>query len=224
MRSTLLRAPVRGSARSDLLERQFRRYCPRFQGAVRTLATQHSRVADLALSFPTLLFALAVPRPGLDPAWAIERAIEGAALAEVAAAAEVPLWLRKLPPEALSRPIPNLPDGEPFRRQIANHLPSRKVAPIWIQAVADIANVAHEAIAVWIAREITREKRRTKLDQLRLVGLWAWFSGQPETFGYSMIPNPWVPDMQIESALSAAEDWRTNIDLHVNLGRAPITE
>src|SRR5437879_13011878 len=96
MRSTLLRAPVRGSAGSDLLERQFRRYCPRFQGAVRTLATQHSRVADLALSFPTLLFALAVPRHGLDPAWAIERAIEGAALAEVAAAAEVPLWLRKL--------------------------------------------------------------------------------------------------------------------------------
>ena len=59
-------------------------------------------------------------------------------LAEVAAAADMPLWLRKLPPEALSRPIAKLPDGKSFRRQIANHLPSRKVAAIWLQAVADI--------------------------------------------------------------------------------------
>jgi hypothetical protein len=146
MRSNLLRAPVRGSARPDLLERRFRRYCPQFQGAVRALAMRHSRVADLAVSFPALLFALAVPRPGLDPARAIERAIEGVSLAKVAAAADVPLWLRRLPPEALSRPIARLPDGEVFRRQIANHLPrSPKVAQIWLQAVADIADLAHEA-------------------------------------------------------------------------------
>jgi hypothetical protein len=224
MRSNLLRAPVRSSARSDLLERQFRRYCPRYQGAVRALATQHLRVADLALSFPTLLFALATPRPGLDSACAIERAIEGAPLAEVAAAADMPLWLRKLPPEALSRPIAKLPDGKSFRRQIANHLPSRKVAAIWLQAVADTADLAHEAIAIWIAREIAREKRSAKLDRLRLVGLWAWFSGQPDTFGYRMIRKPWTSDMRIASALSAADDWRTNIRLHVELGRDPITE
>lgn len=182
---------------------------------MRALATQHLRVADLALSFPTLLFALATPRPGLDSACAIERAIEGAPLAEVAAAADMPLWLRKLPPEALSRPIAKLPDGKSFRRQIANHLPSRKVAAIWLQAVADTADLAHEAIAIWIAREIAREKRSAKLDRLRLVGLWAWFSGQPDTFGYRMIRKPWTSDMRMASALSAADDWRTNIRLHV---------
>src|SRR5690349_3069260 len=130
MRSTLLRAPVRSSARSDLLERQFKRYCPRYQGAVRALASGHSRIADLALSFPALLFALAAPRREFDPAWAIARTIAGARLAEVAAATGVPMWLRRLPPEALARPIGQLPDSEPFRLQIANHLPPRKLAPI----------------------------------------------------------------------------------------------
>ena len=186
---------------------------------------RHSRVADLAVSFPALLFALAVPRPGLDPARAIERAIEGVSLAKVAAAADVPLWLRRLPPEALSRPIASLPDGEVFRRQIANHMPrSPKVAPIWLQAVADIGDLAHEAVAAWIAREIAREKRSMNLNRLRRVGLWAWFSGQPDTLGRSMIQQPWTPDMRIGSALDAADDWLTNIGLHVNLGREPIAD
>src|SRR5215510_14507577 len=133
MQSNLLRAPVRGTACFDPLEHRLRRYRSPFQGAVRALAVRHTRIADLAASFPALLFALAVPRPGLDPARAIERAIEGVSLAKVAAAADVPLWLRRLPPEALSRPIARLPDGEVFRRQIANHLPrSPKVAPIWL--------------------------------------------------------------------------------------------
>lgn len=224
MHSTLSRPLVWVSARSALLERQLGRYCPQYQGAVRALAAQHSRVADLALSFPTLLFALAVPRRGLDPACAIDGTIAGIALAQVAAAADVPLWLRRLPPEALSRPLGRLPDSKSFRLQIANHLPSRKIASIWLQSVADIGESAHEAIAVWIAREVIREKRNVKLDRLRLVGLWAWYSGQPETLGYKMIQNPWTSDMRMASALSAADDWRTNISLHVNLGSEPITD
>ena len=122
---------------------------------------RHSRIADLAASFPALLFALAVPRPGLDPAPALARVIDGRGLAEVAVAADLPMWLRKVPPEALTRPIMRLPDGELFRRQIANHLPrSPKLAPTWLQAVADVADFAHEAAAVWVARELVREPRR----------------------------------------------------------------
>ena len=40
---------------------------------------------------------------------------------------------------APTRPIAKLPDGKAFRRRIANHLPSRKLAPVWLQAVADMA-------------------------------------------------------------------------------------
>jgi hypothetical protein len=157
MTSNLMPAPRRGAGRSDLLERRLRRYHPRFQGAVRALAMRHPRIADLAASFPALLFALAVPRPGLDPEPALARVIDGLALAEAASAAELPMWLRKLPQEALIGPIARLPDGELFRRQIANHLPrSPKLAPTWLQAVADVAQLAHEPAAIWIARELAR--------------------------------------------------------------------
>jgi hypothetical protein len=212
------------SVRSDLLERRFKRYCPRYQGAVRALASQHPRIADLALSFPTLLFALAVPRRGLDLACAIAHAIDGSRLADVAAAADVPMWLRRLPPEALARPIGRMPDSQSFRHQIANHLPSRKVAPIWLGAVAEAAELADEAFAVWIAKEIVRDRRRVTLKRLRLVGLWAWFSGQPDTFGGSLIRRRWSPNIQFQAALAAADDWHDTILLYVNLGRDPIAE
>ena len=137
MQPLVLQAPIRGSARLDALERQLERYRPPFQGAVRRLAAQESRIADLASSFPALLFALAAPRRGLDPARAIACVIKGAALADAAAAADVPLWLRRLPPEAFTRRIAWLPDSRVFRRQIANHLPARKASPVWLQADGD---------------------------------------------------------------------------------------
>jgi hypothetical protein len=223
MIANLLPAPRREAARSDLLERRLRRYHPRFQRAVRSLATRHPRIADLAASFPALLFALAAPRRGLDPAPALARVIAGRPLAEVAAAAGVPMWLRKLPPEAFARPIPKLPDGDLFRRQIANHLPrSPKLAPVWLQMVADMAEIAHEAAAVWIARELVREPKSVKPDRLRLIALWAWFSGQPETFGRQLIEQPWTPDMRFGPALAAAKAWREMIELHLDLGLQPI--
>jgi hypothetical protein len=225
MTSNLVLAPRRGAGRSNLLERRLRRYHPRFQGTVRALAMRHSRIADLAASFPALLFALAVPRPGLDPAPGLARVIDGCALAEAAAAANLPLWLRKLPPEALARPIPPLPDGELFRRQIPNHLPrSPKLAPTWLQTVADVAELAHEPAAVWIARELVREPRRVNPARLRLISLWSWFSGRPATFGHKLIERPWTPGMRIGAALAAADDWRMMIALHVNVGLQPISD
>jgi len=215
---------MRSAVRSDLLERQLKRYCPRFQGAVRTLAAQHVRLADLALSFPTLLFALAAPRRGLDVACAIGHAIEGAPLAQVAVAADVPLWLRRLPPEALSHAVPPLPDSKAFRRRIVNHLPSVKEAPVWFQAVSEMADLADEAAVVWIAKEIIRDRKSVKLKQLRLVGLWAWFSERPDTFGHSLIEKCWTQNVRFRPAVDAANDWQTTIDLHVNLGRATITD
>lgn len=192
---------------------------------MRALAARHPRLADLAASFPALLFALAVPRARLDPARAIACVIEGATLVQIAALADLPLWLRKLPPEALVRPIPRLPDGELFRRQIANHLPrSPKLAPTWLQLVADAAELAHEPMAVWVARELVREPQCVKTARLRLIYLWAWFSSEPAALGRDLIEKPWTPDTRIDAACSAAEDWRTVIALHVNLGRQPIAD
>ncbi|TWT01679.1 PcfJ domain-containing protein [Reyranella sp. CPCC 100927] len=225
MTSSLSRASRPEAARSRLLERQLRRYQKPFQSAVRALARRHTRLADLAASFPALLFALAVPRLGVKPEPAIARVIQGQSLAEIAAAAGIPLWLRKLSPEALARPIRKLPDGALFRRQIVNHLPpSTKLAPAWLEAVTDVATFAHEAAAVWIAREFVREPKHVEPARLRLLSLWLWFSCQPETFGYTLIDKPWTLDMRIGTAFTAANAWHTTLELHLNLGHQPIAD
>ncbi len=225
MTLNLLPVSLGETARSDLLERRLRRYHPRFQGKVRSLATRHTRIGDLAVSFPALLFALAVPRPRFDPAPALARVIAGFALAEIAATADVPMWLRKLPPEAFTRPIPRLPDGELFRRRIANHLPrSPRFSSTWLQAVADLAEFGHESAAMWVARELVRDPRRVKPVRLRLIGLWTWFSGQPATFGHTLIDRPWTPNMGMDQAIAAAKAWSELIELHLDLGPRPISD
>lgn len=105
MTSSVLAFPQRDAADFALPERQLRRYHPHVQAKVRARAMQHARIADLAVSFPGLLFALAVPRAGRDSTLALAHVIDGRSLAEAAAAAGIPLWLRRLPPEAFIFPI-----------------------------------------------------------------------------------------------------------------------
>ena len=225
MTSHLLPAPGQVAGRSDLLDRRLRRYHPRVQGTVRALAMRHPRMADLAASFPALLFALAVPPARRDPACAIASVIDGAGLAQAAALADLPMWLRRLPPEAFVRPISHLPDGELFRRQVANHFPrSPKHAPTWLQLVADAAELAHEPLAAWIAREYVRDPRQVSPARLRRISLWAWFSAEPATTGHDLIDRPWTPDMRIDAARSAASDWQAAVTLHANLGRRRIAD
>jgi hypothetical protein len=207
------------------LERRLRRYAPAVQAAVQKTARGHPRVADLALSFPTLLFALAVPRRGDDAARALAAAIDGRPLADVAQAARVPVWLRRLPVDALTKPLPHLPDGDLFRRRIVNHLPcSPKRAPAWLAAVSFAAQWAHEPFAIWIARELARSTKEVKLDRLKLLSLWAWFSMHPGAAGHRIIDKPWHPAMRFKTALAAAEDWRERAALHVYLGGATIAD
>jgi hypothetical protein len=225
MTTILSLAPRREAAPADVRERRLRRYHPGCRDAVRTLALRHARIADLAASFPALLFALAAPRPAFDPAPVIARVIDGCSLAEATAAACVPMWLRKLPPEAFVRPIAGLPDSELFRHRIANHLPrSPKLASTWLQLVTDTAALAHEPAALWIAREFVRAPRRFPSSRLRLICLWSWFSTRPATPANELIGRPWTPDIGITAALSAANEWRTTIALHANLGREPIAD
>jgi hypothetical protein len=226
MHSNVQRAGcAQSTSRPDLVERRLRRYDQRFQERVRALAGRHRRLAELAVSFPALLFALAAPRRGIDVARGIARAIAGASLAQVAAIARIPLWLRWLPPEAFARPIPELPDGQMLRRRIANHLPgATKRAPVWLQAVADAAQWGHEPLAVWIARELTRASADLDLARLPLIALFAWFSGRPGTRGHDLIDRPWSPTLRFGTAAEQASQWGMRIALELNLGTAPIVD
>jgi len=207
------------------VERCLRRYSAPAQAAVRAAAALHPRIADLAVSFPALLFALALPRRDADAARACEAAIAGRPLAEVARAAGVPLWLRRLPVDALTKPLPRLPDDAAFRRRIANHLPrSPKLAPLWLDLVSFASEWSHPSFAVWIAAELVRDAKAVKLKEFRLLCVWAWFSHQRDTVGHRLVEQPWRPAMRFKTALDAAWNWHTRVTLHVNLGEAPIAD
>lgn len=165
-----LNSACRAPARATLLERRLARYCRRLQPQVRQLAARHSRLADLAVSFPALLLALALPRPNFDPEPAIKAVIAGEPLSVLARAAGVALWLRKLPPEAFERAIPMLPDGDFVRVQICNHIPrSPKRLASWLSVVALAFEVGDETIAIWIASEMNRDPKAVKADRVRRV-------------------------------------------------------
>jgi hypothetical protein len=122
-------------ARPDIGKR-LRRFPLRHRPAVKAVAERHLRVAELAISFPALLFALAVPRSGFEPTPIIGAIIAGAPLRDLALQVGLPMWSRKLMPEAFERPLDALPNGDVVARQIANHLPrSPKLAPRWLRAV-----------------------------------------------------------------------------------------
>ena len=125
---------------------------------VRALAMRHSRIADLAVSFPALLFALAVPRPRLDPACALARVVDGRALAEVAAAADLyggsfSLLERVFKPWGLAARYTEDASPAGFRKIFT---PATKL--VWVETptnpllqivdIAAIAELAHQAGAL----------------------------------------------------------------------------
>lgn len=211
------------------IERRLSSYRAAVQPRVRSVAARHPWLADLAVSFPALLFALAFPRKIADADAALRLVLAGAPLASVAACARVPIWLRSFPPQAFAKPLPLLPDGHDFRRRIANHFPtSWKLAPRWIDNVGLSFDVGDAEIALWFAREAPlRDKKkqryaRKRVDRRRLVALWAWFSERaPAT---SPMPTPWRAELQWKAAVAAACTWRDAQTLILYLGGGAVAD
>ena len=90
-----LRADMRSPARYASIQRQLRQFAPDMRPSVFAVARKHIRLAELGLSFPALLVALAYPRAGIDRHHVINLAIEGLPLPILAERAGVPLWLRR---------------------------------------------------------------------------------------------------------------------------------
>ncbi|MCB1542291.1 MAG: PcfJ domain-containing protein [Rhodoblastus sp.] len=219
----LVGARGRGCARS--LERRIARFPAPYRSACRALARRHAWLEDIAFTFPALLLALAAPRRGFDTAPVIAAAEAGARLPALARAARVPMWLRRLPPDALEGPLPELPDSEQFARQIANALPTGRVdARQWLNNVALAHEVCGPGFAAWTAREFIRKPCAiVSIAQLRLVGLWAWFSAQPETDAGACWPARFTEKMSWGGAWAEALQWARVVESALELGERPVT-
>lgn len=218
------RVSARGAARVAALERRLERYQPPYRSRVRALAARHPHLRDLARSFPALLFALAVPRPGVDVARAIACVIAGAPLKTAAEAAGVPMWLRRIAPGAFGAPIPALPDGLFVRRQVVNHIPrATKKVQGWLDAISRAHLVADDDIAVWMAREWASAQARNRSYYVPWPMLWSWYARHaPED--PCRLREPWRSSLSYESVERLACEWRHNVLFFVELGDEAIAD
>jgi hypothetical protein len=236
--STRATAPTRAPS----IERQLSRFPDALGQRVRALAAEHPALADLAVAFPALLFALATARDGAIARRGVEAVVAGRKLREIAAIVEVPMWMRDLPPETFAHPLAPPPTGALFTRRIGNHLPkSPKSAADWLAAVSTACLQGDEMLAVWVAREYARlygvkprprphrnrnrkPSKTATLQQLPLVCLWAWFSQRPEAEASTFTQRRWTPEIRYETALSEARDWMENIETLCWLAEARIDD
>lgn len=227
----LLRVERRVSAaapRAERIERMLGRFRDDLQHRVRRVAALHPWVADLAVSFPALLFALAAPRKAALADAGLRAALAGAPLSATASAAGVPIWIRAFAPEAFTKPIPTLPDGLAFRMRIANHFPSAvSYAPRWIESVALAADVASDDVAIWMAREAPkragRRKNRYLRDYRRQVALWAWATSTKSAAG-AFASVAWNAEMKWTAASTAAMHWSDGLWAYLLMGEADIVD
>jgi hypothetical protein len=203
------------------INRQLQRFNRHYRKQIIATAHQHMAFADLAVSFPALLFVIAVQHPQINTAALKQDIIKGQSLKSLAATAKLPMWIRKLQPEAFSKLIGPLPRHDIYARQIVNHLPRRaRHAAFWLNKVTQATAIGDEAFAVWLAREC--DARRQHETALRKMALWAWFSLRPELYGSHFITKPWRPQMKHAAARSAADEWHERLKLHLTIAEAAL--
>lgn len=221
------RAPrLTSRALAPEIETLVRRFKASARPRIRRMARASPRLADLAIVFPGAVYALAADQDARMPRRRILALIEdGAPLRAVARALSLPLWLRRLPPEAFSGPLPALPAGEQFARRIANRLPRTAAeSAFWLSSVAFAASACHEDFALWLAEQPLFAETGDPARLFGVLSAYAWFSGFQPSRAHGLIVVPWRPEIAFDTALCAAKSWFNRLRLVLQLGEGAIAD
>jgi hypothetical protein len=194
------------------------RFRPPYRQAIKRLTLGEPRLADLLVSFPGLLFAIATNHGKAEArAAALDLIDRGASLRAAAQALGMPWWMRGLPPEAFVEPLHGLFDGPEVQRRIGNYIPAdTSFVHAWLRAVLLAHAIVGETFALWLASRL-KVRPRTG-DRLVPLAAWAWYSAQPSTLGHRLIRCPFEPAMSLRAAIEEADAWRKRIDLAASIG------
>jgi hypothetical protein len=207
------------------LEAQVARFNAPVRRELRRLIRTSPRFADLVEVFPGAAFAIA-SRQGSSAARAtvLQHIAEGAPLKTVARKLELPMWLRRLPPEAFRRPLENVPGGEAFTRRIASRLPENiRHSSFWLESVMFATEAAHEEFAIWIADQPIYADRGEPHRILAVLAAYAWFSCA-DTKANEFIVVPWRPEIAFDTALCAAKSWLNRLRLVMQLETGALSD
>jgi hypothetical protein len=151
--------------------------------------------------------------------------LAGAQLKDVARVLELPVWLRRLPPEAFRAPIPPLPTSELFARRVVNQLPSSPGDnPLWLDSVSFTSEACNEYFALWLAGQPLFSDSGEARRLFAVLSAYAWYSGADGTKAQSLIVVAWRPEMAFDTALCAAKSWLNRMRLVLQLRTGVITD
>ncbi len=193
------------------IEQQIGRFERSARRRLRRLASISPRLGDLIISFPAAAYVIATNSVDPDAAGeAVRRVKEGCSLQEVAKPLGIPMWLKRVPPEAFSGNPSAFPDGEKFARSIAGRIPKNpEDACHWLSWVCFASQAADEEFALWIASEkppFTQQLPSGRVP-LRPLAVFAWYSRHSRSLAHELMEKPWQPSMRFSTAMSAMQGW-----------------
>lgn len=214
------------AADAQALEGVLARFQSSRRPAIRRLAQTSHRVADLAVTYPAALYALA-SRHGTPKrrARALDLIEAGAQLRDVAAALDLPLWLRRLPPEAFTGKLGAFPRSDIFARRIANHLPTASEhSAFWLQSILFGARAADETFALWLAQQRVFVEPGNPEELFGIMAAYAAISTGPPSRAKSLVVVSWRPEMALDTAVCAAKSWLNRMRLVIQLPEGALTD
>ncbi len=191
-----------------------------YRAQIADFAESSRNIEDLGASFPALLFALATgyatPERRHD---ALEAILAGRKLKAAAELLGLPLWLRRLPPAALTGPLPVLPDDPEFALVIVPALPRQPEAMLpWLDFISLADRLAGRDIATWFARHARLvPPAATTADALWMLA-WAFYAKRPDTLAGRIQRRAWTARTGPRSARDETANWRKRIEGLLALG------
>jgi hypothetical protein len=200
------------------LKRQIARYAKADRSALRKLAKMSSRHADIIITYPAAALMLArLSGPMIARAEALSLIADGAPLAAIEAALGLPCWLRMLPPEALTHPLPatgavtDASSDSDFKRLIAPCAPSSFTRhERWMPLVHHARTRGGDRFAAWLGLRLKALHHiPTTLTEggVELLALYADYSARGALVGHSPTPPPWTQKTGMGVALHCAQRW-----------------
>lgn len=140
----------------------------------------------------------------------------GAPLKAIAQYLEVPLWARRLPPEAFGRNCMLLPRSNEFGLAIANYIPAPRNARSWLETVEQAYAWADEKFAIWVARHHEAHFRGLEACDLSGLALFAWFSEHPHLEAGRRIERTFEDGLTPGTAVERIYDWLDVLDFPIH--------
>lgn len=201
-------------------KQRLKRFAPLFRDRVAALTCCAPEAEDLIDSFPGLLVAL-VSNVGTQRqrARAFETILNGGSLKQAADVLALPLWLRKMPPEAFREPIRQLPGEAQFTAKIINFIPQKAHSTgDWLEHVSFADEACSSGFALWVAKHCGSVAPSRRKSVFLFMASWAWHGSRPGTTGYDLIEKPWSAKMGLRRATEELMRWRRRVDLACLLG------